>query len=154
MLIESHGPRQQPSGAMQTSLLMLDLGRAFYWFDEQLRARLAQRGWGSISRSQSLVLINIANGVNRPSRIAEKLGVSRQAMSQLLSEMVAARLIEMVPDPKDGRAQLVQFAQAAAGIREDALRISLELEKELERAVGAELLQSMREALRRMEISE
>lgn len=139
---------------MQSSLLMLDLVRAFYWFDEQLRARLAQRGWRSISRSQSLVLTNIANGVNRPSRIAEKLGVSRQAMSQLLSEMVSAELIEMIPDPTDGRAHLMQFAPAAAGIRDDALQILRELEREVERALGKQQLENLRQALRSMGMPE
>lgn len=132
---------------MDSPLLMLDLMRAFYWFDEQLRTRLAQRGWQGITRSQSLVLTNIANGVSRASHIAANIGVSRQAMSQLIGEMIEAGLVEVAPDPLDKRAQLVRAAPAGAEIREAAQAILRDLEGELERNVGKRRLQSLREAL-------
>lgn len=132
---------------MEPSLLILDLMRAFYWFDEQLRARLEQRGWSGITRSQSLVLSNVANGVTRPSRIAENLGVSRQAMSQLLAEMAARGLVDLVPDPQDRRAQRVTSSAAGSAIREAARSILRDLESELEAKVGARAMASLRAAL-------
>ena len=132
---------------MNNNLVMLDLMRAFMWFDEQLRARLLERGWGPVSRSQSLVLTHVANGASRASRIAENMGVSRQAMSQLLSEMAEAGLIEMVPDPLDRRAQLVRFAAAAARIREDAQQTLRELEGEMEAILGKADAAGLRSAL-------
>lgn len=134
---------------MENTLLMLNLMRTFSWFDEELRSRLAQRGWGSVSRSQSLVLTHVANGVTRASRIAENLGVSRQATSQLLAEMVERGLIEIVPDPDDRRAQRVQFAPRSSGIREDAQTILRSLEEEMEQALGLELMTGLRTALDR-----
>jgi DNA-binding MarR family transcriptional regulator len=133
--------------AMDNSLLMLDLMRTFLWFDEQLRSRLLERGWGAVSRSQSLVLTHLANGTARASRIAEYLGVSRQAMSQLLAEMVESGLVEIVPDPGDRRAQLVQFAPTGAGIREDAQQILRALEAEMEAVLGKGQTQILRTAL-------
>ncbi len=133
---------------MQTSLLMLDLMRTFYWFDEQLRARLAQRGWDGITRTQSLVLANVANGVTRPSRIAENLGVTRQAMSQLLSEMAARGLVDLLPDPDDRRAQRVVSSASGEAIREAARSTLRELEQELEDRVGAKAMTALRAALR------
>ena len=47
---------------MTSQLLMLDLVRTLYWFDEQLQVRLEALGWGRRGRSQSLILANIANG--------------------------------------------------------------------------------------------
>ena len=67
---------------MSDSLLMLDLVSVVYWFDERLQQALAARGWGTLNRSQSLVLANVANGETRSARIAEKMGVSRQALSR------------------------------------------------------------------------
>ncbi len=132
---------------MDNSLLILDLMRAFYWFDEQLRARLAQRGWPSISRSQSLVLANVANGVVRPSAIARNLGISRQAMSQLLVQMSQIRLIEIVPDPNDRRAQRVVFSSSGAPIREAASSILRDLEAQLTAAVERNALLDLRTVL-------
>lgn len=133
---------------MTRSLLMLDLVRTVYWFDEQLQARLDARGWGKLSRTQSLVLVNVANGETRAARMAENLGISRQAMSQFLAEMVENKLVELVPDPADRRARIVRFAPEAKAIRDDAQKILRDLEAELEEAVGATALQGMRDGLR------
>lgn len=145
----AQGKRTAEEAGMDNSLLMMDLMRTYYWFDESLRARLLQRGWGPVPRSQSLVLANVANGVTRASRIAENLGVSRQAMSQLLAEMAEKELIVMAPDPQDRRAQLVDFAPAGAAIREDAQQILRDLETEMEQAIGAPAMETLRSALGR-----
>lgn len=131
---------------MENSLLLLDMMRTFLQMDEKLRERLQQRGWPSITRSQSMVLANVANGVTRASRLAENLGVTRQAMSQLLADMVKKGLIELIPDPDHGRAQLVQFAAQADGIREDARRVLRDLEAELEASIGTKQMASLRQA--------
>lgn len=135
---------------MENSLLLLDMMRTFLQMDEKLRERLQQRGWPSITRSQSMVLANVANGVTRASRLAENLGVTRQAMSQLLADMVKKGLIELIPDPDHGRAQLIQFAPQADGIREDARRVLRELEAELEVSIGAQQMASLRQAFEQL----
>ncbi|AYG93901.1 MarR family transcriptional regulator [Brevundimonas naejangsanensis] len=136
------------TGAMNRPLLMLDLVRTLYWFDEQLQSRLDTRGWGRLGRSQSLILVNVANGETRAARMAENLGVSRQAMSQFLTEMVDRKLLELAPDPDDKRARIVRFAPESQAIRDDAQKVLRELESELEEAVGGENLEALRQGLR------
>lgn len=139
---------QGDTGPMNQPLLMLDLVRTLYWFDEQLQARLDARGWGRLGRSQSLILANVANGETRAARMAENLGVSRQAMSQFLTEMVERKLLELAPDPDDKRARIVRFAPESQAIRGDAQQVLRELESELEKAVGRENLEALRQGLR------
>ncbi|MND97271.1 MarR family protein [compost metagenome] len=139
---------QGDTGPMNRPLLMLDLVRTLYWFDEQLQARLDARGWGRLGRSQSLILANVANGETRAARMAENLGVSRQAMSQFLTEMVDRKLLELAPDPDDKRARIVRFAPESQAIRGDAQQVLRELESELEKAVGRENLEALRLGLR------
>ncbi|MNH95116.1 MarR family protein [compost metagenome] len=139
---------QGDTGPMNQPLLMLDLVRTLYWFDEQLQARLDARGWGRLGRSQSLILANVANGETRAARMAENLGVSRQAMSQFLTEMVDRKLLELAPDPDDKRARIVRFAPESQAIRGDAQQVLRELESELEKAVGRENLEALRLGLR------
>lgn len=116
---------------MTDSLLMLDLVRVVYWFDEQLQQALAKRGWGMLGRSQSLVLANVANGETRSARIAEKLGVSRQAMSQLAAELIARNILEFAPDPQDKRARILRFTPQSQGIRDDAQAVLRDLENQI-----------------------
>jgi DNA-binding MarR family transcriptional regulator len=45
----------------------------------------------------------------RPTELARRVDVSKQAVGQSLAELVAMGLAELVPDPSDGRARLVRL---------------------------------------------
>ncbi len=132
---------------MTDGYLMMDVMRAFYWFDEGLQSALKARGWQSISRSQSITLANIALGVQRPADLARNLGVSRQAVSKMLQEMGEQDLISVKPDPTDKRASLVGFSEKSAQLRADALDILAHLEISLGERIGARSLKALRAAL-------
>ena len=127
-------------------LLMINLVSAVHWFDEALQAGLAARGWTSVTRIQSLVLANLATGVNRATRLARNLGVSRQAMSQTLAEMEDRGLVIVSPDPDDKRARLVSFSPHSAGIRDDAIMILKVVEATLASRIGARRLDDLKDA--------
>lgn len=128
---------------------MLDLVRTLYWFDEQLQSRLEALGWGRHGRSQSLILANIANGETRASRMAENLGVSRQAMSQFLNDLAKDNLIEIVPDPDDKRARVVRFTPQSEAIREDAKKVLKGMEDELRQAMGVRDFEALKAGLQK-----
>lgn len=132
---------------MSTNLLMLDLVKAIYWFDEALQQGLRSKGWKDVTRAQSLVLANLANGESRSARIAENLGVSRQAMSQMLAEMMAKDLVCVADDPSDRRARIVTFSPSSGPLREDAGAILLALEERLERHIGKARMKAVRAAM-------
>lgn len=127
--------------------LMMDLLRAFYWFDDALQAGLKKHGWSDITRSQSLVLSNVAFGVRRASVLARNMGVTRQAISQMLSEMERKGLIAISADPNDGRAQVVGFSATSKKIRDDAMAVLAEIEGELSHKLGKRRYQGLIEAL-------
>ena len=131
------------------ALLMMDLLRGLYWVDEALQNGLRRHGWPNVSRSQSLILLNVAFGVHRASALAENLGISRQAISQMLSEMQKAGMIEMRPDPDDGRAQIVVFSSQSSALRSDAMAILEKIETTLAERLGKRRLSQMRETLAR-----
>lgn len=135
------------AGAMIDGYMMMDLMRAFYWFDEGLQRALTLRGWQSISRSQSILFANIALGIRRPAELARNLGISRQAVSKMLQDMAEQGLIIAEPDPDDRRAQLVSFSDKSARLRTDALDILSELEQRLGGQIGAKSLKALAEAL-------
>ncbi len=45
----------------------------------------------------------------RPSELARRLGVSKEAIGEPVDEKVATGMVERVTDPTDGRAVLVRF---------------------------------------------
>lgn len=48
----------------------------------------------------------------RQSEIARRAGISKQAVGQLVDELLHFGTLERTPDPSDGRAQLVRFTDA------------------------------------------
>lgn len=128
-------------------ILMMNLVSATYWFDEALQAQLAEAGYPGITRTQSLLLANIAAGEQRAIRIAENLGVSRQAISQILAELEARNIVSVSTDPADRRARIVDFHPDAAPLRRVASKTLTELETLVASRIGAERFAIMREAL-------
>ena len=95
---------------IETNLAQLFM-RAFYWADEGLQNALKKQGWPGITRAQSLVFVNISEGVTRPSEIASRVGVTRQAIHQTINEMVELGYLTLQPDPTDRRAKVVVYTE-------------------------------------------
>jgi len=121
--------------------------RAFYWIDEGLQRNLQARGGPRVTRSQSMIIMCIGEGIQRPSMIAERLGVSRQAVHQCLKELIAVGLVELVVDPRDRRAKIARLSERGKPLRILASRILNDLEEELADRIGAQALRSLRKAL-------
>lgn len=143
----AHESKARETENMTYGYMMMELMRAFYWFDEGLQASLKKRGWQAISRSQSFALANIALDVHRPADLARNLGVSRQAVSKMLQEMADQDLVVITPDPEDRRAQLVHFSEKSERLRADALDILDRLEKRLGSTIGEASMNAIRAAL-------
>lgn len=132
---------------MKSPRLMINLLTAVYWFDEALRASLRSSGWDTVTRAQSLLLANITAGEHRASRLAHNLGVSPQAISQMLSELESRGLIEVAVDPEDRRARIVTFSTKSTTLRNAAHATLNQLEKELRSRLGARKFQGLHDAL-------
>ena len=73
-----------------------------------------------------------AEGV-RASEVAKKLGISKQAVSKRINELVEFGTVERIPDPTDGRAMLVRFN--ASSVLEGVQHLNA-LEEEFANVVG------------------
>jgi len=131
--------------------LFRDLLHAVYWFDDALQAHLEAAGWPTVSRTKSLILTNVSNGVRRPIEIAKNLGLTRQAVHVALGELEAEKIIETVADPDDRRAKIVRFHADQRGeeIRNVSLASLHRIEAVLKKRLGKDLFEKMSEALRK-----
>jgi MarR family transcriptional regulator, temperature-dependent positive regulator of motility len=48
----------------------------------------------------------------RPTELARRVDVTKQAIGQAIAGLAAMQLVELVPDPSDGRARLVRLTEA------------------------------------------
>lgn len=127
--------------------MIATLMKRLYWFQDALQNALEPNGLRPLTRAQAFVVGNIAVGEYKASNIARNLGVSRQAVSQILTELERLHYIELVPDPSDKRSRIARFSNAFAEEGETCARIFGALEEELGQRLGQRRLAQLRDGL-------
>ncbi len=80
---------------------------------------------------------------SRVTAIAERAGVSKQAVAALTKELVVWGVLEQVPDPADGRARLLRFPTAGGPTLLDGMAVLAGIEQELRDALGADRIDAL-----------
>lgn len=127
--------------------LLIPLFEAFSWFDAGLQVLLRDAGWTAVSRPQTMVLIAVGLGIERPADIARALGITRQSASATIAEMVEEGLLELEADPDDGRAKRVRVSAQGEQRTRDSRRAMAVLTEELTRRIGKANVRKLSEAL-------
>ena len=69
-----------------------------------------ERGRPDIKPSHNAVFAYLGETPRRAADLAVVAGMTRQSMGELVRELVDLNILEMVPDPDDGRAKLVTYS--------------------------------------------
>lgn len=83
----------------------------------------------------------------RLTELARRLGVTKQAVGQLVTDLEGLDVLERVDDPADGRAKLVRFTDKGLKALNHGLTVLRGIEGELERRLGPGRMQALLEAL-------
>lgn len=86
-------------------------------------------------------------GGTRQSALAERLGVTKQAVGPLVDDLEEAGIVERIPDPDDGRAKRVVFTEKGRQGMLAGLSHLQDIERSLAKAVGRDTMNSLRDAL-------
>ena len=132
---------------MHARELMLHLFQQFVWLDEQLQARIRAHGWPDVSRSQSMILLHIDAGVDRPADIARRMGLSRQAIHTTIAQLVAMDIVRLETDPGDGRNKRLNLTETGARMRDDAQAAMDAITAGVADSVGPQAFTTMLKAL-------
>ena len=124
--------------------LLLD---GFRWVDAALLAGLEARLGIRLTSAQSQLFAEISLDGSRQADLARLLGVSRQAVNELVRSLEAAGMVELVPDPDSARSKLVKPTALGAESIEVALAIFADIERELAARIGGDTLAAMRAGL-------
>ncbi|HKT72664.1 MAG TPA: helix-turn-helix domain-containing protein [Steroidobacteraceae bacterium] len=127
-------------------VMVLGLMRGVYWFDDALQDALASKGV-RLTRAESFVIINLMLGERRAINIARKLGVSRQAISQILRGLEARGYVTITQDPTDPRARIASYSATFDPHAQMCAKIIRASERELARRIGKQAFAGLREAL-------
>ncbi|MEM9708876.1 MAG: MarR family transcriptional regulator [Pseudomonadota bacterium] len=125
----------------------LALWRAAEAWKATYMERMADNGYEWFLGAGAAVLPHIGPNGARPADIARKLGVSRQAVQQLLDALEKDRVIDRHPDPEDRRARIVRFTPLGAAAHRAGNRVKQTLEGEFEEILGRDRLDRLRQDL-------
>jgi DNA-binding MarR family transcriptional regulator len=77
--------------------------------DAEVQTALAEQGFEEIQPGHNTVLRYLGEHGARPSELAAKAGVTRQAVTKLLDDLERLGLAKREPDPADGRGVVVRY---------------------------------------------
>ncbi|WP_336921548.1 MarR family winged helix-turn-helix transcriptional regulator [Aquipuribacter sp. SD81] len=126
--------------------LALALLRAADWFDEALRARLADGGV-ALTRSQAQVFAALEPAGSTTADLARRVGVTRQSMHRQVAELVSLGLLTTDADARDARLRVVRLTRVGAAVVRRARRELVAVEAELAERVGEDHVAALRDVL-------
>lgn len=73
----------------------------------------------------------------RLSDLAHRANMTKQALGEFVATLAAAGLVQVAPDPSDGRARLVTLTPDGQRVQDQIRRTISAIEQDLQRRVGA-----------------
>ena len=93
-----------------------------------MMAELASGGFTDVTPAfSSLMPLLDATGA-RPSTLAQRAGITKQAISQLVRELESRGYVEQVPDSTDTRAKIVRLTKRGAALHAASAEVRLEMQ--------------------------
>lgn len=117
--------------------------------DFSLRAieKLRTRGHHGLSQVHTNVLANLDVVGTRTTELAERAGVSKQAIGAVVAELEQKGYITRAPDPTDRRATLITYTDAGWQFLHDAHWVKREIEAEYTALLGGVGIETLRSLL-------
>lgn len=126
------------------------LQRAYRASAERAARKLNERGHTGLSLATTVALTQLDLEGTRISVLAERAGMTKQSMGQLVAELESLGYVSRLPDLSDRRATLVQFTEAGWRFLLDAAAVKREVEAEYAALLGADGLDALRTMLEKM----
>ncbi|MBV9413875.1 MAG: MarR family transcriptional regulator [Solirubrobacterales bacterium] len=125
------------------ALLLRDAHRTV---DTEVLAAAAKAGF-EIQPGHAIVLRHLGEDGARPSEMAAKAQVTRQAITKALDDLERLGLVHRQPDPNDGRGVTVRYTTRGLAALHIARTRMQELEREFASQVGAKQWATFRSVL-------
>ncbi len=129
------GDHAESGGANAIGLRLLSM---VDWWIDAMAENTRALGIPTLSRSQAMLCAHIGLGEHRPIRLAEALGITRQAVHFVIAQLVDLGIVAVRDDPDDRRATIVELSAPFSGDSNHYQQVMNALEAHLEERFGAE----------------
>lgn len=111
------------------------LFRASRLVNERAIARVVDRG-AQLRPAHTALFPHITSQGVRLSTLAERIGVTKQAIGPLIDDLEQQGVVQRVDDPADRRAKLIRWTKKGKRALLHGLGVLAELERELAKSIG------------------
>ena len=127
--------------------LVRDLDRALH-LDMVGAARAA--GLEGLYNAHNTLFAVLPRAGARAADLAQKAGVTRQSMGEVIRDLESLGIVETSPDPDDGRARRVSYTEHGLDVVRGARLHFIDLEEQFAAELGSEQYAAVRSALLRI----
>ncbi len=95
-----------------------------------------ERGFTQIQPAHNAVFATLPPEGARTADMAARAGITRQSMGEVVRDMVRLGILEMVPDPADGRAKIVTFTEEGLHVAQQGFSHIIDLDRQFREEFG------------------
>jgi DNA-binding MarR family transcriptional regulator len=106
-------------------------------------ARLALRGYVDFPYAAASLLWLLDEGGTRSTLLAQRAGITKQAMSQQVRQMERQGYLEQVVDSSDTRAKVVRMTPRGEAVKTACVEVRIELNQRTATVIGEQEAQQM-----------
>jgi DNA-binding MarR family transcriptional regulator len=115
---------------------------------DELHRRMCEDGYPEVRPGHGCVFTYLDRDKgSRLTDLADRAGLTKQAVGEAVADLVGKGYLERVPDPLDGRAKIIRLSERGLAGVKAADRHFADIEREWGEAIGEERTAVMREAL-------
>ena len=124
----------------QRALRNQNIGRLFLQAQRDYQRRALQKlhalGYSALSPAHITVLSQLADQATRTVVLAERVGITKQSMSDLVRDLEAHGYVARTADPRDKRAAIIGLTAAGEQFLAETDHVKREIEREYMARIG------------------
>jgi DNA-binding MarR family transcriptional regulator len=116
--------------------------------ERELFSALSEAGYHELRPTHGCVFGTIGPEGDRLTSLAERAGMTKQAVGEVVSELESHGYAERVQDPSDGRAKIIRLTDRGQDAYKLGYSVMAEIQRRWEKRFGAERVRAMLELMR------
>ena len=130
--------------------IAVDLMRLWTLLSETYNAEMTHTRFPDVRISFGQVFGYIEDDGMTITQLADRAGISKQAMAELVSRLEESGYVKRMPDPRDGRAKLIRTTDKGERQIEVSRKVLRAIERRWAKVVGDARLNQLRATLREL----
>ncbi|MEM9342572.1 MAG: MarR family transcriptional regulator [Pseudomonadota bacterium] len=117
---------------------------------EKFADEMVAMGHDWYREARSSVVPYVKKEGTRQADIVAQMGLSKQAVQQLIVDLESSGILRRDPDPNDGRGKIVRFTETGMAALRDSRKAKAKVEAEMKAELGPEAFDGLMETLRKI----